>query len=178
MRIDGAAPNDAPGLDVADAGDVNGDGIADVIVGAPDAGNGGKLFSGSAYVVFGRASPGTVDAAGAGDVNGDGLADVILGFSADSNNGRARSGSAYVVFGKKSTRTVDLANLGAADFASTVPRRETRPASRSPARATSTATAWRTWSSARPSATTTRRNSRTRAPPTSSSGRHPPAPST
>lgn len=140
VRIDGAAPNDGAGLDVAPAGDVNGDGIADVIVGAPDAGNAGRLFSGSAYVIFGRSSPGTVDlanlgsngfridgatyhpsaeglsVAGAGDVNGDGLADVIVGFPADGNNGRANSGSAYVVFGKTSTSTVDLASLGSGGF--------------------------------------------------------------
>ena len=140
VRIDGAAPEDGAGLTVAAAGDVNGDGIPDVIVGAPNASNNGRLFSGSAYVIFGRRSPGTVDlanlgsngfridgpagnsavvpmsVAGAGDVNGDGLADVIVGFPAASNNGRMHSGSAYVVFGKRSTTTVDLANLGSGGF--------------------------------------------------------------
>lgn len=140
VRIDGAAPNDGAGSAIAPAGDVNGDGIGDVIVGAPDAGNEGRLFSGSAYVVFGRTSPGTVDlanlgangfridgatyhpsasgltVAAAGDVNGDGLADLIVGFPGDGNNSRANSGSAYVVFGKRSTSTVDLANLGSGGF--------------------------------------------------------------
>ena len=140
VRIDGAAPEDEAGLKVAAAGDVNGDGIGDVIVAAPFAANEGRQLSGSAYVVFGRRSPGTVDlaslggngfridgatysnhpyplsVAGAGDVNGDGLADVIVGFPGDGNNGRAVSGSAYVVFGKRSTSTVDLANLGSGGF--------------------------------------------------------------
>jgi Putative Ig domain/FG-GAP repeat len=139
FRIDGAAAGDGAGVAVAGAGDVNGDGRADVIVGAEDAGNNSRVFSGSAYVVFGKASTTTVDlsslgaqgfridgaasgdeageaVAGAGDVNGDGRADVIVGAFAAGNNSRADSGSAYVVFGKASTATVDLSSLGAQGF--------------------------------------------------------------
>ena len=35
-------------------GDVNGDGLADILLGAPFAGRRGRAFSGSAYVVFGK----------------------------------------------------------------------------------------------------------------------------
>lgn len=83
------------GLAVASAGDVNGDGYGDVIVGAPYYDN-GQLDEGRAYVYLG--SPGGLatspawtfesDRAGArlgwsvasaGDVNGDGYSDVIVG---------------------------------------------------------------------------------------------------
>jgi len=80
---------------VASAGDVNGDGYADIIVGAET----GSRFKGNAYIFLGRAagvatSPATTltgpDDAGimgifgssvatAGDVNGDGYSDVVVG---------------------------------------------------------------------------------------------------
>jgi hypothetical protein len=55
FRLDGAAEADNSGSSVANAGDVNGDGFADVIIGAPHADPNGK-DSGSSYVVFGKAS--------------------------------------------------------------------------------------------------------------------------
>ncbi|MBX3054721.1 MAG: FG-GAP repeat protein, partial [Caldilineaceae bacterium] len=91
------------GQSVAGAGDVNGDGYADVIVGA----YGNSNFTGRVYLFPGgpsglSASPaftatgeGTGDyfgasVAGAGDVNGDGYADVIVGaYGYDSSTGRA-----------------------------------------------------------------------------------------
>jgi hypothetical protein len=131
FRIDGAADDDALGESVSAAGDVNGDGFEDLIVGRNVFHTDARLAS--AYVVFGRTSPRTVDlatldtqgfridgtangddelgrsVAGAGDVDGDGLADVIVGAP---NRGRTDDlyppGSAYVVFGKVSTATVDL----------------------------------------------------------------------
>src|SRR5687768_15511119 len=55
FKINGAAAGDISGYSVASAGDVNGDGFADVIIGAPNADpNGG--YSGASYVVFGKAS--------------------------------------------------------------------------------------------------------------------------
>ncbi len=50
FRLDGAGS----GV-VSNAGDVNGDGFDDVIVGAPNAYNNG-YYSGSSYVVFGKTS--------------------------------------------------------------------------------------------------------------------------
>jgi hypothetical protein len=134
FRIDGGAASDTAGLSVSDAGDVNGDGRDDVIIGA-QADNNGRLDSGSAYVVYGAANESALDlgalppargfrldgatageTAGrsvstAGDVNGDGYGDVMIGASRADNNGRSDSGSAYVVYGKASPSTLDLAAL-------------------------------------------------------------------
>ena len=127
LRIDGpSAVEISRRLSVEAAGDVNGDGRPDMVVGIPTAGP-----SGTAYVVFGRSSPGTIDlaalgaggfriagdhaiggdVAGAGDVNGDGLADLVIGAP-----GAGAGGRAYIVFGKASTSPVDVAALGAGGF--------------------------------------------------------------
>ena len=128
--INGAGLSAAEGISVSSAGDVNGDGLADLIVGGQYA-NGN--FSKS-YVVFGKASATAIDlsnvAAGsggfvincvaasdlsgaavssAGDVNGDGLADLLVG--AVGVNGFA--GSSYVVYGKTNTTAVNLSDVTA-----------------------------------------------------------------
>ena len=87
---------------VSAAGDVNGDGVPDLIVGAPLAdsasvfsGDGeGALFefNGDAGERFGNS------VSGAGDVNGDGFDDLIVGANVDNNNG-LNSGSARVLSG-------------------------------------------------------------------------------
>ena len=137
LRIDGAAPQDFAGSAVA-AGDVNGDGRADVIIGAPDARNNSRGGSGSVYVVFGQPAPTSVDlvnlgaagfridganggdqagtAVAAGDVNGDGRADVIIGAPRTDPTPFSDAGSVFVVFGSATPAKVDLANLGAAGF--------------------------------------------------------------
>ena len=137
FEIVGEASGDLAGFSVASAGDVNGDGYADMIIGAQSASPQGHK-SGAAYVVFGKAAgfpaninlssltgadgfrisgAGLYDYAGrsvasAGDVNGDGFDDVVVGaFDADING--TRSGAAYVVFGKASgfAANIDLAGL-------------------------------------------------------------------
>ena len=135
--IHGEAPGDFAGTSVAGAGDVNGDGKGDLIIGAPKASPNGKS-SGKAYVVFGKddAEPlyldlvgsgnggfsvngeKTLDAAGrgvagAGDVNGDGLADLIVGaYGADP--GGSFSGAAYVVFGRGADKPTELSQISQA----------------------------------------------------------------
>ncbi len=134
FAIDGEAANDDSGYSVSAAGDVNGDGLADLIVGALGADPNGSS-SGRSYVVFGKAT-GTLiqlsdvtagtggftisgeaagDVAGlsvstAGDVNGDGLADVIVGARYADPNG-AQSGRSYVVFGKANGANVQLSDV-------------------------------------------------------------------
>jgi hypothetical protein len=53
FRLDGVAANDRSGNSVSSAGDVNGDGFDDLIVGAFGADPNGN-DSGSSYVVFGK----------------------------------------------------------------------------------------------------------------------------
>src|SRR4029453_5237502 len=55
FKLSGVAAFDFTGTSVASAGDVNGDGFADLIVGAPQADPHG-IYSGASYVVFGQAS--------------------------------------------------------------------------------------------------------------------------
>ena len=56
FRLDGITNADSSGFSVASAGDVNGDGFADLIIGARGADAGGDIDAGSSYVVFGKAS--------------------------------------------------------------------------------------------------------------------------
>lgn len=108
---DGAAASDAVGDSVSGAGDINGDGFADLIVGAFGADPGGLLGAGSAYVYSGADGSllyqwdgeAEYDAFGyvsdAGDVNSDGFADVIVGASGASPGGLSNAGSAYLYSG-------------------------------------------------------------------------------
>ena len=125
----GAASGDVLGWSSATAGDVNGDGYADVIAGAW-ANDTGGTNSGVVYIYFGgpkaddvadvtlfnvQASGGFGIAVGtAGDVNGDGFADVIVG--ADGNDaGSANAGQAFLYFGGPDMDEVaDLALTGEA----------------------------------------------------------------
>jgi len=135
--IDGINGKDNLGSSFSGAGDVNGDGYDDLIVGAREGGN-NPTNGGSSYVVFGKASgfnaklemnllDGTngfrldgvsaFDFAGhsvsnAGDVNGDGFADILIGAPGTDINGD-NSGSSYVVFSKASGfgAVVDLGSL-------------------------------------------------------------------
>jgi hypothetical protein len=132
VTIVGARNFDFAGAVTADAGDVNGDGVDDVIIGAPGVDGPGRPDAGAAYIVFGQrakrgvrrrsmtargfrilgAAPGEglgISVAPAGDWNGDGLADVVVG---TSSRGQP-VGKAYVVYGKKDGATVDLAVSGA-----------------------------------------------------------------
>ncbi|MEZ4334399.1 MAG: integrin alpha [Myxococcota bacterium] len=109
------------GFQCDSAGDVNGDGYDDVIVGAYLFGS-GFADEGTAYVFHGGPSgigdgdPSTADAvllggqasaffgrdvAGAGDVNGDGYADVIVG-ATDWDGGQSNEGAVFVFHGSAS----------------------------------------------------------------------------
>ena len=127
----GIDQDDFSGFSVSSAGDVNGDGYDDLIIGARSADPNGDSLAGETYIVYGGASaPGTgsrfnlsaldgtngfilngIDAddrsggsvSSAGDVNGDGYDDLIIGaFGADPNGDRY-AGETYVVYGGAST---------------------------------------------------------------------------
>lgn len=103
------------GGSVASAGDVNGDGYDDILVGA----SGIHVFAGKAYLYLGGVSgpssipdwtssgDAVVDAnfgasvASAGDVNGDGFSDVIVG-ALTFPTGAGQVGKAYVFLGEAS----------------------------------------------------------------------------
>ena len=110
FQWDGQYSSDRFGQSVSGAGDVNGDGFLDFIVGADTADNNGSA-SGSAYVYSGANGSllyrwdGENDFArfgwsvsGAGDINGDGFDDLIVGAIYADNNG-LNGGSAYVYSG-------------------------------------------------------------------------------
>jgi len=128
FALNGIATNDRSGSSVSSAGDINGDGIDDVIIGAPFAYGNGITNSGESYVVFGSNSGfgaslnlSTLDGSNgfalngiaafeisgssvssAGDINGDGIDDVIIGAPFAYGNGITNSGQSYVVFGSNS----------------------------------------------------------------------------
>jgi hypothetical protein len=127
------------GTSVANAGDVNGDGVPDLVIGQPSYYSASRPESGRALVVFGQRTQPSIDAdhvgtpgdtsgllilgahggegagtsvAGIGDVNGDGLSDVAVGAPFSSWDGRIDNGSVYVVYGRRTAGTIDLRTLG------------------------------------------------------------------
>jgi Ca2+-binding RTX toxin-like protein len=141
FAIRGSIPTDFTGASVAGAGDVNGDGFDDLLIGSPYAYSGADR-PGGAHLIFGKASGfATVNlsslaaadgfalvgdanndragrsVASAGDVNGDGLDDFIVA-APYGDDGGSNAGEAYVVFGKASgLAAVDLGALAEGDGA-------------------------------------------------------------
>src|SRR6185369_17113948 len=119
FRVDGADSFGFLGQSVASAGDINGDGFADIVIGAAHLDR-DHPAPGAAYVLYGHGGAfdasidtanldaadgfkisGVVDGdkaglsvASAGDINGDGYADIVIGAPNDG------PGEAFVVYGK------------------------------------------------------------------------------
>ena len=112
------------GQSVSGAGDVNGDGVDDFIIGAHIADPAGTQDAGQSYVVYGEEGGlGDIDlttltadqgfklsgigsfnnsgraVSGTGDIDGDGFADVIVGAMRADPMGRNNAGEAYVIYG-------------------------------------------------------------------------------
>ena len=143
--INGIDGGDQSGHSVSGAGDINGDEVADLIIGAYLADPNGNLYAGESYVVFGGSGvggAGTVElsgldgsdgfvingideldssgisVSGAGDINADEVADLILGAFAADPNGNVNAGESYVIFGGAgvgSTGAVELSSLDGSD---------------------------------------------------------------
>ena len=139
--IDEVDENDRLGSSVSNAGDVNGDGIDDLIIGARFAdvdSNSNFSNEGESYVIFGSNSSfdasidlETLDGdngfvilginegdtsgrsvSGAGDVNGDGINDLIIGAPyADISSSYSAEGESYVIFG-----SLNLGNSGSIEL--------------------------------------------------------------
>ena len=138
--INGVTTGDRSGVAVSGAGDINGDGLDDIIIGTHYADPNGS-GSGASYLVFGNSDGGVVElsdiadatnnagfvlngattgdqsgisVSGAGDINGDGLADLIIGARAaepDGTDGFDNRGASYVVFGKSDGGVVQLSDI-------------------------------------------------------------------
>lgn len=128
------------GFTASIAGDINGDGFDDLIVGAPVASDGTRQ-NGQAFVLFGQQDQFPVtfnagdlnglngfaisgsfkgDQAGrevsaAGDVNGDGFDDLLVGAPSSDGGGAKNTGEAYLLFGRRDgfLPQLDLARIGA-----------------------------------------------------------------
>ncbi len=129
---------DSSGATVCGAGDVNGDGYDDILIGAWGSDEGGT-DAGKVYLILGRPtgwrklfSLSRADAsflgeakfdeagktiAAAGDVNGDGFADFLVGAQGNDAAGD-KAGKTYLVFGKPNgwKQKVRLTDIAAASF--------------------------------------------------------------
>jgi FG-GAP repeat len=143
--IFGETSNDEAGSAIAGAGDVNGDGLGDLLVGAWANDEAGE-HAGKVYLILGRTEPlesgislseasasflgeaagdfAGYAVAGAGDVNGDGLDDFLIG-AIGNDEGEESSGKVYLILGRSDAdwghgfelATADASFIGDREFA-------------------------------------------------------------
>ncbi len=138
FRIDGVE-GDRLGRSISALGDVNGDGLDDLFVGAALGDPSGISNAGQGYVIFGKTTGTPVAVSnvangnggyvvngiapsdrfggvgsGIGDFNGDGMGDLVIAGYSSAPNGYA-SGQACIVIGKSTTEAVQLADLNSSN---------------------------------------------------------------
>lgn len=138
--VRGSEQDAGSGFSVAFAGDVNADGLDDIVIGADGASPSGIPYAGTSYLVYGMTTGGVIDLGAltasqgvvipgiderdfsgqsvstAGDVDGDGLSDVIIGASGADREGVFYVGESYLVYG-----SALVASGGALDLATMTP---------------------------------------------------------
>jgi hypothetical protein len=130
----GESQDDMTGIRIASAGDVNGDGFDDFLIGS-SRNSEAHWHAGQTYLVFGRASGWSLNTdlsnanasflgekanddtgfvAGVGDVNGDGYDDFMIGALRNDEAGDD-AGQTYLIFGRSSgwSMDTDLSNANA-----------------------------------------------------------------
>jgi hypothetical protein len=145
FRISGANEYDFSGRSVSSAGDINGDGFDDILIGAADVDASGRTDAGTAYLVFGSSAPIDIDlrlltidqgfkiagggahffagaeVSAAGDLNHDGYADLVVGAPGADIDGELNAGQAFVIYGRDfGTTPLTMADLF--DDGAAVPR--------------------------------------------------------
>ena len=130
--VNGLNQDDYTGSSVSNAGDINGDGFADLLIAAPFANDPlAQDYQTQTYVLLGGTDVGSAgsilidqingfvingleeyDGAGravsnAGDINGDGLDDFLVGAPFTDSNGNDSAGATYVIFGSQESPTND-----------------------------------------------------------------------
>lgn len=133
FRAIGRQAHDNSGLFIAGAGDINADGLDDLLIGATRADTALEVKPGESYLIYGTREPisgGLLDlldldgangvrfigpqvadfaasVAGLGDVNADGIGDFAIGARATTIEDRDRTGAVYVIYGRRGPYTQD-----------------------------------------------------------------------
>ncbi len=116
QTVEGGEPNGLLGFSMACPGDIDGDGVADLLVGGPADANGAgrvELYRGQPDGTFRpwrTFGPGGYSVAALGDINHDGVPDFAIGDPGDATHGRS-SGAVRVYFGDRREGGVLAATL-------------------------------------------------------------------
>ncbi len=134
LRFYGENNHDLSGQSVAGVGDVNGDDLDDIIIGAYSNDEGGKT-AGQVYLFFGRSTGfqgdtnlssadasfigleaddrAGINLAGVGDVNADGFDDFVIGADEYEALGTSGRGRAFLILGKETGWSMDTSLMNA-----------------------------------------------------------------